>query len=236
MKRSRRKNGRRVMPGQILVGRGRFRLVAAGALDRALEIVGDEQSSHTPHEFEAADVRGDPVRQLLAPGRLGVGIRRRAQHGDEDLGAADLAAAGVDDRHRVAGVVDEQLVAGAVDLAHRALQALREAVIEQAELAVAIRLAGMGLGVLFPQQLQGDALALEFLVQVGKVRRGMTLHRRRRVREQQRLEPRLVHVRRQRPAETGIAGALHVLGHRSLGHLGGGGDAFVAQTGLELET
>ena len=47
---------------------------------------------------------------------------------------------------------------GLVWLAHRPLQALGEAVIEKAELAAAIRLAGMGLGVLFPQQLQGDAL------------------------------------------------------------------------------
>ena len=142
----------------------------------------------------------------------------------------------IDDRHRVAGVVDEQFVAGAVDLAHRALQALREAMIEPAELAVAIRLAGMGAAVLLPQQLQGDALALEFLVQVREVGRGIAFHHRRGVRKQQRLEPRLVHFRRQRPAETGIAGALHVLGHRPLGYLGGGGDPFVAETRLELET
>ena len=90
--------------------------------------------------------------------RLGVDVGRRAQHRDEDLGAADLTGGAVDDGDGVAGVVDEQLVAGAVDLAHRALQAALEALIEQAELAVAIRLAGVGHGVLLPQQLQGDAL------------------------------------------------------------------------------
>jgi hypothetical protein len=34
------------------------------------------------------DVRGNPVRQLLAPGRLGIGEAGGAEHRDEDLGAA----------------------------------------------------------------------------------------------------------------------------------------------------
>ena len=103
-----------------------------------------------------------------------------------------------------------------------------EAVIEQAELAVAIRLAGVRGGVLLPQQLQGDALALELLVQVRKVGRGMTLHQRRGARKQQRLELRLVHLRRQRPRDAGRLRSLQILGHRPLGDPCGGGNAFVA--------
>ena len=61
------------------------------------------------------------------PGRLGVGVAGRAQHGDEQLGAADLAGGRIDDRHGVAAVVDEQLVPGAVHLAHGALQAVAKA-------------------------------------------------------------------------------------------------------------
>ena len=43
---------------------------------------------------EGADMRGDPVRQLLAPDRLGVGEARGAEHGDEDLHRHDLAGDG----------------------------------------------------------------------------------------------------------------------------------------------
>ena len=43
------------------------------------------------------DVTADPIRQLLAPGRLGVGITGRAEHGDEDLGRANLAGGRIED-------------------------------------------------------------------------------------------------------------------------------------------
>jgi putative transposase len=46
-------------------------------------------------ERKRALVRGDPVGQGLRPGRLGIGVARRAEHGDEDLRARDLATAGV---------------------------------------------------------------------------------------------------------------------------------------------
>jgi hypothetical protein len=39
-----------------------------------------------------------------------------------------------------------------------------------------------------------------------------------------------------RSVRIGIAGALHILRHRPLGKLGGGGDAFVAETRLEPQT
>jgi hypothetical protein len=58
-----------------------------------------------------------------------------------------------------------------VHLAHRALETALEAFEEQAELAIAIRLAGMGRGVLFPQQLQGDPFALQLygLDRIGQI-------------------------------------------------------------------
>lgn len=86
----------------------------------------------------------------------------------------------------------------------------------------------MGVRVLLPQELQGNALALEFLVQLREIRGGITFHHRRGVRKQQRLEPSLVHFRRQRLAETGVAGALHVLRYRPFGNLGGSSNPFVA--------
>jgi hypothetical protein len=42
------------------------------------------------------------------------------------VGAPDLAATGIDDRHGVAGEVDKQLLAGAMGLPHRALEPLGE--------------------------------------------------------------------------------------------------------------
>jgi hypothetical protein len=54
---------------------------------------------------EGADMRGDPVRQLLAPDRLGVGKARSAQGGDEYLNQDDLAGAGVDHLGGTAGEI-----------------------------------------------------------------------------------------------------------------------------------
>jgi hypothetical protein len=62
----------------------------------------------------------------------------RRQHGDEDLRWADLAADPVDDRHRLAGVVDEHLVAGDMVLAHRRRQPALEIAVKLAEAAIAI--------------------------------------------------------------------------------------------------
>ena len=63
-------------------------------------------------------MRGDPVRQALRPGRLGVGVVRRAQHRDEHLRRARLARVPVDDADRLTGVIDEGRLAGPVGLAH----------------------------------------------------------------------------------------------------------------------
>ena|SRR6516164_774081 len=45
-----------------------------------------------------------------------------AEHGDKDLRRSDLAGEPVDDRHRLAGIVDKHLVAGHVVLSHRRRQ------------------------------------------------------------------------------------------------------------------
>jgi hypothetical protein len=58
------------MTCHVLVGRGRFRLVATGVLDSALEIVRNQQIGHSLKVFERADVGSDPVRQALGPARF----------------------------------------------------------------------------------------------------------------------------------------------------------------------
>ena len=60
----------------------------------------------------------DPVFEPLGPGRLGVGVVGRPENGHEDLGLADLSRLPVDDRHGVAGVIDEHPLAGLVVLTH----------------------------------------------------------------------------------------------------------------------
>ena len=56
-------------------------------------------------------------RRLLRPGGLGEGVAGRAEYRDEHLRLTDLAAVALDNRHRLAGIVDEQLLADAVLLA-----------------------------------------------------------------------------------------------------------------------
>ena len=233
---TRRQDRRAVVLREIGIRRGRVGLVAAGLDDRALEIIRHQQRRHRAHVLKGPDVRGDPVRQRLGPGRFDVRIVRGAEHADEDLRLADLAGAAVDDRARVAAVVDEQLVAGAVHLAHRARQPAAELVVVEAELAVAVGALAVHRLVLVPQQLQRHALALELLMDVGVI--GCRVSRRARCRrawEQQPFDRRLIEVWQQRPRQPDLGRPGQVLGDRPLRQPGRRGDLAVAQARLELE-
>jgi hypothetical protein len=140
-------------------------------------------------------MRGDPLRQLLRPGGLGIGVAGGTEHGDEHLGLTHLAGGGVHDRHRRTAVVDEQLLSGPVKLTHAALLALAPALIMKAELAVAIGAGAVCLRILRPQQLQGDPFALELVVDDGEVRLGELRCWFVLAPEQHRLQLGLVHVR-----------------------------------------
>ena len=235
VKRARGQNRRAVVARHVGVGGGRLGFIAAGALDRALQIIGHQQCRYRAEEFEGTDVRANPVRQRLREARLRVGVIRGAQHGDEDLGYAQLAAARIDDRHRVAAIVEKQLLAGAVHLTHRAFERLAKLPVVEAELAVAVGATGVRGVILLPQQRKGDALAFEFLVNMGKVGRGVACRGSARAAEQLRLQRRVVHLRSQRPADARLKGALQVAGDRCLGHTGGGGNTLMTELGLEFE-
>ena len=75
-------------------------------------------------------MRGDPVRQLLAPHRLGVGEAGGAEHGDKDLHRHDLAGVGVDHLASAAGEIDEHALAAPVDPRRAAF--LAEAILDAA--------------------------------------------------------------------------------------------------------
>ena len=167
---ARREHRHAVVAGQVLVGRVGVRLVAAGPAHRALQVVRHHQLGHAAEEARRrARASAHPVGQALRPGRLGVGVVRRAQHGDEDLRLAHLAGGAVDDRHRVPGVVDEQLLAGAVLLAHHHVEAPGPGPVALAEPAVLkpVRVDGL---VLLPQQRQRHALAPQLPVHRRPVR------------------------------------------------------------------
>ena len=143
-------------------------LVAARDDDAALELVADDGGRDAADEGEGALMARDPVRDLLGAGRLGVGVVRGAEDGDEQLDRDPLARGGVDERRLLAGVVDEELLAGVVDLAHRQAAPAEPAAVDLAELGVAIPV-GMLLEVLEVEQLQRDAGLAALGVQGGAV-------------------------------------------------------------------
>jgi hypothetical protein len=71
------------MPRHVGVGPVDHRLVERGLGDAGLQIVADRLPCGAAEIGEGADVRGDPVRQLLAPGRLGVREAGGAEHRDD---------------------------------------------------------------------------------------------------------------------------------------------------------
>ena len=121
------------------VGPVDFRIVEAGLDDGGLRIVGHDEFGDAADRLEGADVGVDPVGQRLRPARLGEGEARGPQHRNEDLRHADFAGEAIDDdRHAVAGIVDEQALAGGVRLAHRHRQRLLEGATELAKPRVAV--------------------------------------------------------------------------------------------------
>jgi len=110
------------MPGHIGIGPVDHRLMKAGFGDPGLEIVADRLACDAAEISEGADMCRDPIRQLLAPYRLGIGEARCAQDGDKNLYRYDLTGEAIDDLAGAAGEVDKQLLAGEMGLAHRRLQ------------------------------------------------------------------------------------------------------------------
>src|ERR1700747_675174 len=110
--RARWNDGGAVMPRQVGVGPIDRRLMEAGVVDPALEIVADRLAGDAAEIREGADMRRDPIRQLLAPHRLGVGEVGGSEDGDKNLYRDDLTGEAIDDLASAAGEVDKQLLAG----------------------------------------------------------------------------------------------------------------------------
>jgi hypothetical protein len=141
------------MPRHVGVGPVDHRLVERGLGDAGLQIVADRLPCGAAEIGEGADVRGDPVRQLLAPGRLGVREAGGAEHRDEDLHRDDLAGIGVNHLPGAAGEIDKHPLAGDMNLTHRRLQPAGPGPVQIAEPRIAEPVGSAG-AVLFPQQRQ----------------------------------------------------------------------------------
>ena len=179
-----------------------LRLKEARPDHRGLQIVGHDQRRHRAEGGEGAGVGADPVGQRLAPARLGIGHVRGAHHGDEDLRRTRRAGGRVDDRHLRAGIVDEHPLARDMALAHDRREPPRPVaiVLAKGRIAVAVRVPA---AILVPEQREGDPRPLQLAVDRRPVRLGEPAPlRRRRRREEQPLQRRLVQTFRQRPGQT----------------------------------
>src|SRR5215469_1354566 len=96
----------------LALSRGRAaRLVTMGPAHGGLEIIRDHDLGHPTERRKGADMGPDPGGETLAPRRFGEGIVGGAQDGDEDRGGADFPREGIDDRHRLARIVDKERLA-----------------------------------------------------------------------------------------------------------------------------
>ena len=158
-----------VVPGHVQIGRVRVRLVPARPRDPAFQVVGRKDLGRAAQAFKRAQVRVDPVGDLLGTCRLGVEVMARSQRRHKNLRVKRLAADWVVHRHGHAGVVDEQPLAGRIRLTQAHLDRLGPAPIVFAILAVPVPLR-IGLAVFLPQQPQRHAPPLEFFVELGPLR------------------------------------------------------------------
>ena len=161
LSRPRRQNGGVVMRRHFGVGPVDLRIIEAGLDDGGLGVVRHEKLRNAADRFEGADMGVDPIGQRLRPGRPRKSEARRAEHGDEDLRHADFAGEPIDDdRHAVAGVIDEQPFARRMRLPHRHGQLRFKGAIQLAEPRIAVTAWVLG-DIFVPDDQQGDVLALQ---------------------------------------------------------------------------
>ena len=208
-----RDDGHAIVLREFGVGPVEGGLVAMGPAHGGLEIIRDHDLGHPTERRKGADMGPDPVGETLAPSRFGEGIVGGAQDGDEDRGFADFPREGIDDRHRLARIVDKECLARAVALPHDQIEFPSPLAIGFTELAVLEAIGGDRL-VFLPQQEQGDPLTFELLVDDGPVRDGTLRYgcvggRR----KQPSLQGRIIEGIRQGPGQTCRLRPPHVLGH-----------------------
>lgn len=159
---------------------------------------------------------GKEAAQVLSPGGLGIDIVRAAKNGHEDVGRGDLPGSAVDDRHRLAGKIDEQFLPGLVLLAEYHIGLLAPPPVALAELGVPETVGMLGL-ILKPEQLQGDPFAGQLPVHLLRI--GLrTLDDGGRCRRiEAGIQGRLIHLLGRRPGDAGRLCPAHDVRHRVVG-------------------
>ena len=102
-------------------------------------------------------------KRVMGPRCTGEGVARCAEHGDKDLGLAQLPGIAIDYRDGLSGVVDKHGLPGAMGLSHHQVELAGVGSVTLTEPAV-LESVGVGGLVLLPQQKQGHAFAFELAV------------------------------------------------------------------------
>src|SRR4029453_1890781 len=92
--------------------------VPAGLGDARLQVVWDNDASRTRVELQRSNVRAQPGGQILTPRGFGVKLPAAPEPAHKRVRMPGAARLSVDDRHRVAGEVDEHALASGVLQAH----------------------------------------------------------------------------------------------------------------------
>src|SRR5215831_19126775 len=114
-------------------------------------------------------MRADPVGQRLGPTSLAIGVAGGTQYRDEYRRFVHLAGHLIDDRHPVAGPVDEKLVARQMRLAHRGRETSLPFAVKLTVAAIPVAVGDFGT-ILLPQDHQRHVSSLQFLVHLRPVR------------------------------------------------------------------
>ena len=156
------------MGGQVLVGGINVRAVTTGLADPTFEIIRDQDFAHPSEEGEGPKVGADPIRQLLCPGGLGIGIAAGPQNGQEDLGLPDLPGGRVDHRDRLPGIIEKGFLSGPMVLAHDQVEFPGPLVVVLAEPTI-LKAVRVDLPMFLPEEKQGHPFASEFLMDLRPV-------------------------------------------------------------------
>jgi len=163
-----RDDGDPIMVGEIGIRAIELGLIAMGAGDRGLEVVGDDDVGHPTEGGKGPHMGANPVRETLRPRGFDIGIVGGPQDGNKDLHLMHFPGTTVHDRDALAGIVDKELFPRTMALAHDQVELAGPGAIRLAEPTVLETLRRGGL-IFLPQQEQSDALAFELVVHRGPV-------------------------------------------------------------------
>ena len=107
----------------------------------------------------------NPGRQIPVKTCLDICIAAGAQGGHKEIGISDLAADRIGNRHCLAGIIDKEFFPGTVGLPEAYIEFIGPPVVKIAELAVLVPI-GMSPFIFIPEELKGDALLFQVLMDI----------------------------------------------------------------------